>query len=313
MGTMTAVGPGTRMRHGRSREFDKALVGSDSADIDRWTDLASDPISATAIAHRAAVLRAAWRPAVRDRIGFLERRCVGKKVLDVGCVAHDVERMESATWLHGRLSRVAAECIGVDVLVSGVREMQARGFDAVVHDLREGLGPLEPRAPFDVIVAGELIEHVESLDMLFRVAGVALSAGGTLILTTPNPYAPHRVRAGQRGVVWENVDHIIYAFPSGIAELAERHGLVLAEAAVTDERRERTVRSRVKDIWRMLQGRHWVSVGFSTDDGSELRVRRVGDLAVIRWLRRTLLPHRRFVGETFIYVITRPDVARRPA
>ena len=79
--------------------------------------------------------------------------------------------------------------------------------------------------PFDVIVAGELIEHVGSIDMLFEVARDLLSPTGEMILTTPNPWAPARVAAGQRGEVWENADHILFAFPSGVAELAERHGL----------------------------------------------------------------------------------------
>ena len=270
--------------------------------LDRVADDPNDPV---AIAHRAAVLREAWRPAINDRIEFLVDRCWDKRILDIGCVAHDAARMDSGQWLHGRLAAAAAHCIGVDVLEIGVAEMRRRGFVVELHDLREGLGPLAEHAPFDVIVAGELIEHVEALDMLFRTAAMALAAGGELIITTPNPYAPHRVRAAQRGIVWENVDHILHAFPSGVAELSERHGLTLAEAAVVQSsRRRRGAIDWAKSVRRRFHGRQWRTVGFATL--GEARVRSVGHAPVPdlfeSWWRWT---GRRFLGETFVYVVRR--------
>ena len=158
-------------------------------------------------------------------------------------------------------------------------------------------------APFDVIVAGELIEHVEALNMLFDVASEALAPDGEMIITTPNPYAPHRVRAAQLGIVWENVDHIVYAFPSGIAELAERHGLVLSEAATTDESVRRSLTDRLRAVKRRLRGSQWRNVGYSTWDErsvSQVGFGTVGAIAHGMWW-----PGRRFLGETFVYVVKR--------
>lgn len=291
------------MRHIRSDEFDKALSGATGQGrATRWSDLSDDPNAAVVLARRAETLRAAWRPAITDRTRFLEDRCRDRFVLDIGCVAHDVARMSSPGWLHGRLAAASRRCIGVDVLASGVAAMKDQGFEAVVHDLGTGLGPLEHEAPFEVIVAGELIEHVPSLDMLFEIAAQALTSNGELIITTPNPYAPHRVRAGQLGIVWENADHIVYAFPSGIAELAERHGLVLAEAATTADRPpSASVKERLKTMRRQLRGRHFVSVDYSTRGDASIRR--------VRWSTLGGIPHglwwpkRRFLGETFVYVI----------
>ena len=215
--------------------------------------------------------------------------------------------MDSPLWLHRRLAAAAATCVGVDVVPEGVAAMRERGFHVVLHDLRDGLGPVASEAPFDVIVAGELIEHVEALDMLFRTASNALAPGGVLLVTSPNPYAPNRVRAAQLGIVWENADHVMYAFPSGMAELAERHGLLLAEAAVTDERRRLTPLQRVKSLRRRLRGRHWVTVGYGTI--GEPRVRRVGYSGLSGVLHGTWWPRRRFLGETFIYVISRVETS----
>lgn len=269
--------------------------------VRQWTDVATDPNDAAALAARANTLRQAWRQPVADRLAFLADRCRGKRVLDIGCVAHDEARMDSPQWLHAKLASVAERCVGVDVLQGGVDAMKQRGFEAITHDLATGLGPLEEHLPFDTIVAGELIEHIGDLDMLFRTTAVALAPDGVLILTTPNPYAPSRVRAGQRGLVWENVDHIVYAFPSGIAELAERHGLVLSEAMTTTDIRNRSVRDRVKKLRRLVQGSRWIAVGYTTR--GERAVRRVGAVQPSALLARFKPGQGTLLGETFIYVV----------
>jgi len=210
--------------------------------------------------------------------------------------------MESPDWLHRQIADAADRCVGVDILEAGVRAMVDRGFDAVAHDLSGGLGPLAQRGPFDLITAGELIEHVANLDMLFAVAEEGLSGRGELILTTPNPYAPQRVRAGQRGIVWENVDHVSYAFPSGIAELAERHGLVLSAAFTTiAARRTGSLVARFK---RWLRGSFWQATGFAPTGVSQIEPVSIEPPMWSRLVAR-LRPTPPFVGETFVYVIRR--------
>jgi len=285
------------MRHSRTSVF--ADAWEQDAD-DRWNARTSDPNHPTAIAHRARTLEAAWMPAIEDRVAFLTERCRDKHVLDVGCVAHDVTRFDDPAWLHRHLTEVAASCVGVDILEGGVSAMRSAGFDAVVHDLGDGLGPLALRAPFDVIVAGELIEHLTDLDMLFHLAAQGLADGGELVMTTPNPYAPARVRAGRRGVVWENADHVSYLFPSGVAELADRNGLVLAGATTIDAPVAPV--ALVRRVKRLVRGSGWRSVGYDTleQPGRQEAVQRRG--VVDRLLNRRV---GRFTGETFVYIVTR--------
>jgi SAM-dependent methyltransferase len=293
------------MRHSRRAQFLDALTGRGPA-ASRWSDLTPDPNDPVAVAHRARVLQAAWRPPINDRATFIEIRCRDQIVLDIGCVAHDVQRMSSPAWLHGRIATVARRCVGVDVLASGVEEMRERGYQVVLHDLTTGLGPIAALGPFDVIVAGELIEHVAALNMLFTLASSALSDGGQLIITTPNPYAPARVRAGQLGIVWENVDHILYALPSGIAELCERHGLRLSEAAVTVDVSSRGIVDCLRGLPRLVRGSGWLTAGYATMGA--LRHDRVDHGLLLSGARRWFFGRRPFLGETFVYV-----VARRPS
>ncbi len=286
------------MRHSRSADFAAAL---DTADRRRWSDGTHDPNGPMAIAHRARTLQAAWMPQIPDRIRFLVDRCRGKNVLDIGCVAHESSRFDDPGWLHRHIAEAADSCIGVDVLDEDVALMRSAGYDAVAHDLSTGLGPIAARAPFDVIVAGELIEHVGNLDFLFTTARDCLSRTGQLILTTPNPYAPARVRAGQRGVVWENADHVAYLFPSGAAELSERHGLVLTGATtVADRMAERA--EPLRALKRAIRASAWKNVGYDTAGD------RCGHAAVRPGLRHRLplVRRDRFLGETFVYVIQLP-------
>jgi 2-polyprenyl-3-methyl-5-hydroxy-6-metoxy-1,4-benzoquinol methylase len=289
------------VRHNRAAAFEAAR--RERPDTAGWGELASDPNDPRAVAQRARTLRRAWRPGIDDRVAFLTERCRDRNVLDIGCVAHDAARLGGDDWLHGHLARAASTCVGVDILAEGVSAVNAAGYDAVAHDLTTGLGPLAGRGPFDVIVAGELLEHVPDLDMVFRVAAEGLAPDGELVLTTPNPYAPQRVRAGQLGIVWENVDHVSYLFPSGIAELAERRGLVLAEAATVDER-PRPGGTAVQKLKRTIRGSHWRNVGYATTDGRDDAVPvDAGPLG--RVVRRLARPRPRFLGETFVYVVRR--------
>lgn len=285
------------MRHSRSTAYREAW---EQGPTKRWNERVTDPNDPAAIAHRARALEAAWMAPIDDRVAFLVDRCRDRHVLDVGCVAHDATRLDDPTWLHRHLATAAASCVGVDILEPGVAAVRAAGFEAICHDLSTGLGPLASRAPFDVIVAGEIIEHLTDLDMLFQVAHDGLTDAGELILTTPNPYAPARVRAGQRGIVWENADHVSYLFPSGVAELAARNGLVLSGATTIDPPVPAV--SVVRRWKRFVRGSGWQAVGYDTVD----RPGRQAPLSA-RGVVDRLLDRRsgRFTGETFVYVITR--------
>ena len=110
------------------------------------------------------------------------------------------------------------------------------------------------------------------------------------------------MRAGQLGIVWENVDHVSYLFPSGVAELAERRGLVLAEAATVDER-TRPGGSPIQRLKRTVRGSRWRNVGFATLEDTGPATVDAGPIG--RTLRRLARPRRHFLGETFVYVVKR--------
>ena len=198
----------------------------------RWSALSTDPNNDKVLQHRQEALVRAWRSAPpKDRLEYIVGQCRNRVVLDIGCAGHGGD-MTRSNWLHARIQDVATECLGIDVSKEAVKRMQEHGFQVQCFDILRGSDVAKMvlgKERFDVVVAGEVIEHLRDPLMLLEVASAVLKDAGKVIITTPNPYAPHRVFAGRTRYVWENADHLFYIFPSGIVEMAERTGFQLVE------------------------------------------------------------------------------------
>jgi 2-polyprenyl-3-methyl-5-hydroxy-6-metoxy-1,4-benzoquinol methylase len=89
--------------------------------------------------------------------------CRDKTVLDLGCIDHNAQRALALgeRWLHRRIKDVASDLLGVDVLPEDAQKLNQLGYRIVVEDVtRMKLG-----RHFDVIVAGDLIEHLSNVGM----------------------------------------------------------------------------------------------------------------------------------------------------
>jgi SAM-dependent methyltransferase len=195
------------------------------------------PTSITARAHRDQRLQAAYRHDSRDRLDLLRELCADRTVLDVGCVDHEATLVGRAGWLHGELVAVARRCVGLDPEGAGIEAMRDMGFEAFEGRIEDVPATVRDLGPYDVVVAGEIIEHLPDPSALFTMAAEVLAPGGSLAVTTPNPYAPWRARAGQLGLTWENADHVSYLFPAGLAEVGERHGFDLTRVSTSGTHR----------------------------------------------------------------------------
>jgi SAM-dependent methyltransferase len=191
-----------------------------------WRQLGTDPNDASIVATRRQTLLQAWRAPVTDRDDFITAICRDRSVLDIGCVDHIVAGAVAAR-LHRRIASVADQCTGIDVNEAGARLLRKEGFDVVVADIAATAFGLGNRVKYDVVVAGELIEHLDNIGTFLENSKKMLSAGGVLVLSSPNPHSLSGNLRTLKYDTWENVDHVTYVFPSGMVELAERHGLSL--------------------------------------------------------------------------------------
>jgi len=162
-------------------------------------------------------------------IGFFCKYARGRSVLDVGCVNHNPENYRSKFWVHKALKSVASRCLGMDLYAPGVAYLRERGYDVVegnaeAFDLGE---------TFDIVVAGEIIEHLGNVSGFLQSAKRHLKPGGTLLLSTPNPwYWRFVAKAFISPDVHPNPEHVSWFCVATLRTLLVRHGYEILETTL---------------------------------------------------------------------------------
>jgi SAM-dependent methyltransferase len=175
-------------------------------------------------------------PAARlvDRIDELRRLVRDRSVIDLGFVDEGQMRAKSGrgTWLHEVASRDARTCVGIDADVEGVERARELGFDAHAADVEDpdalaSLG-LEPA---EVVLAGELLEHLDQPGRFLEAVKSISAPGGALVLTTPNAHALTNTLGALAGRELVNPDHVSWLSWRTLQTLLARHGWRLDELA----------------------------------------------------------------------------------
>lgn len=217
----------------------------------RWSDLDDDPNAPSVVAARRQAVLDSRRPPIARRETFLVDLATDKRVLDVGVVEHRLESHRRHGWLHGRLAAVAKECVGVDVLAEEVEALRLEGYDVRTCDVtRDHLDDT-----FELVVIGEVIEHVTDPGGLLRHAAAMVEPGGRIVLTTPNPYALHRTWQGLRNRPRESADHVLLLAPTHVLELADRCDLRVVTWRGVRLKSMRTARGRLAAVVRAVASR----------------------------------------------------------
>lgn len=161
-----------------------------------------------------------------SRTAFFVRHAKDRDVLDLGCVQHNPENYKSRYWLHEAIRRVARSVVGLDLYEPGVQYLCEQGYDVKVGNAEA----FTLDRKFDVIAAGDLIEHLEDLRGFLTSCAKHLRTGGKLLITTPNPwYWRNIVKQGLFQHVWNNPEHTMWLCPTVLAQLCARHQMKVCE------------------------------------------------------------------------------------
>ncbi len=162
-----------------------------------------------------------------DRQGLILSLCTGKNVLDLGCADYPMtgEKLRDGELLYAKLYEVAAKLTGVDYSREGIEILESQGYQNLLLGSAEELDELEIDETFDVILAGELIEHLMNVGMFFQGAARLMSPETSLVVTVPNAHAIKRFLRVLSGSEMVNKDHAYYFSQANIELLCDRHGL----------------------------------------------------------------------------------------
>jgi SAM-dependent methyltransferase len=161
-------------------------------------------------------------PLVHDRGRWLERLCAETapgEVAHIGCTdsPYTEERLTAGVLLHQMLVRVAP-VTGFDVDGDALELLRTAlpHERFVLADVTAGV-PETERARYQLVVAGEVLEHVPDADAFLRGCRRLLRPGGRLCVTVPNACSP---KIGLRSLAGREVihpDHRTYYGPRTLA------------------------------------------------------------------------------------------------
>ena len=158
----------------------------------------------------------------------------GKRVVHVGFVDEHrlATKLGQGTWLHARLAESASSLVGLDVDEEGVRWATEHGFEAHAVDAQslEAVAALGLE-PADVVIAGEVVEHLDAPGPFFRSLRQLVRSDGLLVVTTPNAYRLLNFLAPVGGVELVHPDHTAWHSPHTLATLLARGGWAIEGAA----------------------------------------------------------------------------------
>ena len=153
------------------------------------------------------------------------RQCKGKRVLDIGGIAHNKREVKSSYWKHKKLKKVAKYILGVDILEEMVNWINKKGYNFCCADATSNIYLGEK---FDIVFMGDVIEHVDNIGGLLKFAKSHLGQEGIILISTPNPhymnaflnYLPYRGAFAKA-----NMEHTCWITPTYMNELCYRADL----------------------------------------------------------------------------------------
>lgn len=163
----------------------------------------------------------------QTRWEFIEPFVRGRTVLDIGPaeLLGTVHKFKEDRWIHKLVVSVASKVVGLEINMEQVKALRELGYD-IRHGNAESFSLDET---FDVVLAGELIEHLSNPGAFLDCVRRHLNSNGVLLLTTPNRFDAYRflttVQTGKIPAYNKPIaKHVFYFDENCLKDLLTRHG-----------------------------------------------------------------------------------------
>ncbi len=176
-----------------------------------------------------------------ERIELLKTVCAGKKVLHLGCTNYPYTKdsIDKNMLLHFEIAKAAKELYGFDFDQAGIDVLTKAGVEKLFQADLENLAEVPLDETFEVIVAGEMIEHLSNPGLFLRGIKRFMNQETKLLITTINAYCGMRnIIYALRGKGGKNEpvhpDHVAYYSFATLKLVIEREGIALEKFSFYD-------------------------------------------------------------------------------
>ena len=171
-----------------------------------------------------------------DRVTFLKKTCMGKKVLHLGCTDYPYTQaaIDNGRLLHFELQKIADQLYGFDFDEKGIEVLKNHNVENIYKADLENLDKVDLNETFDVIVAGEMIEHLSNPGLFLKGIQRFMNKDTKLLITTINAYMGLRfwvygLRGRSGSVEPVHPDHVAYYSFSTLSLIIKRENLKVQE------------------------------------------------------------------------------------
>jgi len=182
-------------------------------------------VSKVEIHREVSAVGVALQRVCSDGLQFILDSAKGKRVLNIGCCGSDV--LVATETIHHKIQEVASYCVGIDIFEAGINMMRMKGENVYLANAEYFC--LDDKN-FDLIVMGDVIEHVSNPGLVFDNANRHLKHSGQIIVSTPNPFSLGLMKQNiLRGKYFTNSEHVSWFDPVLLSYLAYRSGFKVEE------------------------------------------------------------------------------------
>jgi len=163
---------------------------------------------------------------VVERDSAIIDMCRDKEVLHLGCAdyPYSYEQHHRNGLFHEKLSCVSKRLVGIDSSKAGIDFLRSLGYKNLYVGDVEDEQTFAAKGKFDIIIAGEILEHLSNVGRFFDNIITTMHEESLLVISVPNA---HAIKSFIRVFFKSELvhpDHVYYFSPATIEHLCKRYG-----------------------------------------------------------------------------------------
>ncbi len=167
------------------------------------------------------------------RDDWIMRRAYGKRVLHIGCAdkPYTAQKGKKGELLHQKLATIASHLVGMDLAKTELGFMRdCLGIQNLCYGDAEQLDNFENKGPYDIIIAADVVEHLNNVGRFFDTIPSLMDPETKLLITIPNTFSIKKfLLVLLLCAETTHYDHTAYFSRSNIKQILNRHRYSIEE------------------------------------------------------------------------------------